>query len=75
MDLKNKSVLVTGAAMGLGKLYAEEFLKRGAKVKHIPRNSVLKYTTFELTKVLKLAEFAYMKAKSWQQESLPTNVD
>ena len=33
MDLKNKSVLVTGAAMGLGKLYAEEFLKRGAKVK------------------------------------------
>ena len=51
MDLKNKSVLVTGAAMGLGKLYAEEFLKRGAKVKTSKGNSILK-----------LAEFAYMNA-------------
>ena len=49
MDLKNKSVLVTGAAMGLGKLYAEEFLKRGAKVKtHFGNLSVSKMRQFLL---------------------------
>ena len=53
MDLKNKSVLVTGAAMGLGKLYAEEFLKRGAKVKTSQGNFILKYTALCQPKFLK----------------------
>lgn len=32
MDIKGKTVLVTGSASGLGKAMAEHFAKKGAKI-------------------------------------------
>ena len=35
MDVKGKFAIVTGAAQGLGKSYAETLLKKGAKVTYM----------------------------------------
>jgi NAD(P)-dependent dehydrogenase (short-subunit alcohol dehydrogenase family) len=38
MDMKSKVILITGASRGLGKIWAETFLKRGDKVIATARN-------------------------------------
>ena len=39
VDLKGKHVLVTGGSKGIGKAVAKEFVKRGANISIVARNS------------------------------------
>lgn len=46
MDIQGKTVLITGANRGIGKAYAEEFLKSGAKKIYIGSRDISNITNF-----------------------------
>ena len=57
MDYKDKVVIVTGGAQGIGKCIAEEFRKQGALVEVIDKQEGLDHFVSDLSNKYAMEEF------------------